>query len=145
MKMKYFLLFLAVGAMLVSCDVKKRDRIVDDASKERDMGLRDSTTVLIIDPTHDFGKAKEGDKVEVSYRFKNTGNKPLIIVNTSASCGCTVPEKPELPILPGDTGVIKVVFNTANKVGMNEKRITVVSNARPDFTQLLLTGEVVKQ
>jgi len=143
--MRSFLLFFGVAVMLVSCEVKKRDRISDEAAREREAGLKDSTTVLIIDSAYNFPKATEGDKVEFNFRFKNTGSKPLIIINASATCGCTIPEKPELPVLPGDTSFIKVVFNTTNKVGQNEKRITVISNARPEFKPLLLAGEVVKK
>jgi len=141
MKRYFFILLLPV--MLVSCDVKKHDRIADDAAKEREMGLKDSTTVLVIDTTHDFGKCADGDMVEFKFRFKNTGTKPLIVTNASASCGCTVPEKPELPILPGDTSFIKVVFNSKGRIGIAHKTVRVISNARPEFPELLLTGEVV--
>ena len=145
MAIKYFLSFLVVGAILVSCDVKKRDRIADDAAKEREMVLKDSTTVLVIDTTHDFGKVTDGDMVEFKFRFKNTGTKPLIVTNASASCGCTVPEKPELPILPGDTSFIKVVFNSKGRAGTAHKTVHIISNARPDFPELLLSGEVVEK
>jgi hypothetical protein len=52
-------------------------------------------------------KIKEGEIVEVTYRFKNTGNMPLVVDNVSASCGCTVPEKPEEPIMPGKRRIDK--------------------------------------
>ena len=143
--MKYFLLFFFVGGMLFSCDVKKRDRIADEASNAREMALKDSTTVLVIDSTHNFGRVTDGDMVEYKFRFLNTGKKPLIITNASASCGCTVPEKPDLPILSGDTGYIKVVFNSKGRAGSTHKSIHVTSNAKPVFTDLLLTGEVVEK
>ena len=145
MRMKYFLLFFMLGTMLVSCDVKKRDRISDDASKAIEMASKDSTTVLVIDTTHDFRKVTDGDMVEFNFRFKNTGTKPLIVANATASCGCTVPEKPELPVLPGETSFIKVVFNSKGRVGMAHKTVHVISNARPDFPELLLTGEVLEK
>ena len=143
--MKKYLLILLLPAIFVSCDVKKRDRISDDAAREREQGLKDSTTVLVIDTTHNFGKASDGDMVEFKFRFKNTGTKPLIVTNASASCGCTVPEKPELPILPGDTSFIKVVFNSKGRVGEAHKTVRVTSNARPEFPELVLTGEVVEK
>lgn len=142
--MKKFILLLAVPVVLVSCDVRKRDRIADDAAKLQEMGLKDSTTVFVIDTAYNFGKTADGNKVEYDYRFKNTGTKPLIITNASASCGCTVPQKPEMPIMPGDTGFIKVVFDSKGRVGIAHKTITVTSNAFPPFPELLLTGEVVK-
>lgn len=140
---KYISLFLLAAVMIVSCDVKRKDRIADDASKQREQALRDSTTVQVIDTTYNFGKVTDGEKVEFNYRFKNTGNKPLIITNATASCGCTVPQKPEMPILSGDTGFIKVVFDSKGRIGSAHKTVTVNSNAFPGFPQLLLTGEVV--
>jgi len=145
---RYLILFIA-PALLLSCDMKRKDRIADDSAKTKaelqmaEEALHDSTTVQIIDSAYNFGKATDGEKVEYSYRFKNTGSKPLVVTNASASCGCTVPEKPEKPILPGETGFIKVVFNSAGRVGEAHKTITVTSNAYPGFPTLQLTGEVI--
>ena len=105
--------------------------------------LQDTTSVQLIDSVFNFGTLTEGEKVEFNFRFKNTGNKPMVIAKTSASCGCTVAEKPEKPILPGETGFIKAVFNSQGKTGHNEKTISVTANTKPDFPDLVLTGEVV--
>lgn len=67
--------------------------------------------------THDFGTIPEGPSVSYSFEFKNTGNAPLIISNVSASCGCTSPEWPKEPILPGKKGRIKVTYLTAGRGG----------------------------
>lgn len=128
--------------VFISCDNRRKDKIVDDAVVENTAALKDSTTVQIIDSAYNFGKVTDGQTVEYSYRFKNTGDKPLVIVDASASCGCTVPQKPEKPIMPGETGFIKVVFDSKGRVGNAHKSITVVSNAKPEFPQLLLTGDV---
>lgn len=127
---------------IISCNPKKGDRIADENARNMSAFSKDSTTVSVIDLVHDFGKATEGDKVEYHYRFVNTGNKPMVIDNAIASCGCTVPEKPEKPVLPGDTGVIKVVFNSANRAGEVSKTITVQANVKPKFPELLLKGFV---
>ncbi len=103
----------------------------------------DSTTVQIIDSIYNFGKATDGENVVFSYRFRNTGNKALIISSATASCGCTVPEKPEQPIKPGETGFLKVVFSTKGRVGPVHKEVNVVSNAYPAFPALQLMGEVI--
>ena len=95
------------------------------------------------DSVYNFGKVTDGEKVVYSYRFKNNGTKPLVISQASASCGCTVPEKPEEPIKPGETGFLKVVFNSRGRVGPVHKEVTVISNAVPAFPVLQLTGEVV--
>ncbi len=98
----------------------------------------DSTTVQMIDSAYNFGKVTDGEKVEYSYRFRNTGKNPLIVSSAIASCGCTVPEKPEEPIKPGETGFLKVVFNSKGRVGPVHKEITVTSNAYPQFPVLQL-------
>jgi len=150
--MKKYILFIAIPFTFLSCDVKRKDKIADDSKTDSLKGvqkqqaeaeaMKNTTTVQIIDSAYNFGIIAEGEKVEYSYRFKNTGTNPLLIFNASASCGCTVPEKPEKPILPGETGFIKVVFNSSGKHGHNEKDINITSNANPAFPPLKLTGEV---
>ncbi len=141
--MKKISLFIIVATTFVCCNVKRKDKVADGTATMAEMAAQDSTTVQLIDSLYNFGTVTEGEKVTYNFRFKNTGKKPLIITNTTASCGCTVPEKPEKPILPEETAFIKVVFNSKGKAGMNNKTITVTSNARPEFPQLLLNGEVV--
>jgi hypothetical protein len=141
--MKKISLFIIVVTTFVCCNVKRKDKVADGTATMAEMAAQDSTTVQLIDSLYNFGTVTEGEKVTYNFRFKNTGKKPLIITNTTASCGCTVPEKPEKPILPGETAFIKVVFNSKGKAGMNNKTISVTSNARPEFPQLLLNGEVV--
>ena len=143
--MKKCFFFLMVSVAFLSCDVRRKDKIADDAFTQNEQALKDSTSVEIIDASYNFGKVVDGDKVEYNYRFRNTGNKPLVIINASASCGCTVPQKPEKPILPGEIGFIKVVFDSRGRIGETHKSITVTSNAHPGFPELKLEGEVVKQ
>jgi hypothetical protein len=145
MTVKKGLLFLIVSLIFISCDVRRKDKIADDAFKQNEQALKDSTSVEIIDALYNFGKVVDGEKVEYNYRFRNTGNKPLVIINASASCGCTVPQKPEKPILPGEIGFIKVVFDSRGRIGETHKSITVTSNAHPGFPELKLEGEVIKQ
>ena len=132
----------AVMLLLHSCDVRRQDKIAGNNALTQQVEIKDPTTVLIIDSAYDFGKITEGDIIEFNYRFKNTGSMPLVISNASASCGCTVPEKPEQPIKPGEIGFIKVKFNSEHRVGKAHKTVTVLSNAEPAFPELQLTGEV---
>lgn len=141
--MKKYFLFLLVSATIFSCDVRRKDKIADDTETQKLLALKDSTTVQIIDTAYDFKSVTDGEKVIYSYRFKNTGTKPLVIVEATASCGCTVPQKPERPVLPGETGFIKVVFDSKGRVGEAHKTITVRSNSKPEFPPLILTGNVV--
>jgi hypothetical protein len=140
---KKYILILLLSAAIISCDSRNKDKTVGGTTVTPDTVISDSTTVQIIDSAYNYGKVTDGDKVEYNYRFKNTGTKPLIIVKASSTCGCTVPEKPEKPIMPGEIGFIKVVFDSKGKVGETHKAITVISNANPPFAELLLTGEVL--
>jgi hypothetical protein len=94
--------------------------------------------------TYDFGTVSEGDKVEHIYKFKNSGNEPLIISNAQGSCGCTVPQWPKEPIAPGKSGEIKVVFDSKGKAGKQNKTVTITANTQPATTTINITGEVLK-
>ena len=140
--MKKLLLIAFISTTLFSCDMHRRAKIADDAGVLIEQDLKDSTSVQVPQTSYTFDTATEGQKIEHNFSFTNSGNKPLIIIKATASCGCTIADKPEQPILPGDTGSIRVIFNSAGKRGHNHKTITVESNAYPSFPQLILTGEV---
>ncbi|MET0462174.1 MAG: DUF1573 domain-containing protein [Chitinophagaceae bacterium] len=91
---------------------------------------------------HNFGKIKQGTPVTYYFEIKNIGDKPLVIANASASCGCTVPEKPEQPIAPGGTGKLKVVFN-AGALGPLKKDVYVTFAGVEQVKTVHITGEVV--
>lgn len=93
--------------------------------------------------SHDFGKIKQGDKVSYDFKFTNDGKSPLIITDAVASCGCTTPEWPKTPVKPGESGLIKVVFNSAGKTGLQDKQITITANTVPAQTMVHLIGEVL--
>lgn len=79
---------------------------------------------------YDFGKIPEGPVAEHVFEFTNVGKEPLIIRNAGASCGCTTPEWPKEPILPGKTGKITVRFNTAGRGNAPfDKQVYIMSNA----------------
>ena len=141
--MNKLLLIIVFSCVLFSCDIRKNKSSADVQAAEPSAQVKDSTTVKLIDSVYNFGKVTDGEKVEYNFRFLNTGKNPLIISNVSASCGCTVPEKPDEPIMPGETGFIKVVFNSQGRVGNAHKEVNVRSNAVPNFPMLALQGEVL--
>jgi len=143
--MTRIILLLLMSAVLFSCDIRKNKPGNDVKISDPHQPFTDSTTVTIIDSAFNFGKVTDGEKVEYNYRFINSGNKPLIISDAKASCGCTVPEKPDAPIPPGQTGFLKVVFSSKGRVGDVHKEIVVTSNAYPAFPTLKLTGEVIPE
>ena len=92
--------------------------------------------------TIDYGTIEKGaDGVRV-FKFKNTGNAPLIITKVKSSCGCTIPKKPKDPIMPGDTGEIEVKYDT-KRVMPIRKTITVTSNAERPTIALKIKGNVI--
>ena len=94
--------------------------------------------------THDFGTIKEAKgPVTTTFEFVNTGNKPLIIVEAMASCGCTRPEYPTRPIKPGKKGKISVTYSPIGRPGAFRKTIKVKTNGRERVTTLTITGTVV--
>ena len=140
-------IFAIFGAIffLYSCDVRNHDKVANTSPLNKQVEIKDPTTVKVLDSVFNFGTIKEGEMVDCQFRFVNTGSKPLIITDTRAQCGCTVPERPNEPIKPGDTSVIKAKFNSSGKEGHTNKTITVISNAEPIFPTLLLTGEIEKK
>ena len=92
--------------------------------------------------TIDYGEIKKGSDGVRVFEFKNTGDAPLVIEDVKSSCGCTVPKKPEEPILPGKTGEIEVKYDT-KRVGPIRKTVTVYSNAEESVKALKIKGSVI--
>ncbi|MDN3585253.1 DUF1573 domain-containing protein [Pedobacter aquatilis] len=114
-----------------------------DSSATSKIAPADAPVIKFEQEIYDFEKIQEGESAAHEFKFTNTGKSPLIISNATATCGCTVPETPKEPILPGKEGVIKVVFNSVGKVGMQDKVVTVTSNAYPNISTVHLVGEVL--
>lgn len=100
------------------------------------------TTISFEEMKHSFGTITEGEKVRHSFRFKNTGNNPLVISNAVASCGCTVPSYPKKPIAPGEEGEIVVEFNSSGRKGHQQKNVMIYSNAQQEAISLSFDAEV---
>ena len=92
--------------------------------------------------TIDYGEIKKGSDGVRVFEFTNTGDAPLVIENVRTSCGCTIPKKPEEPIMPGETGEIQVKYNT-KIVGPIRRTVTVYSNSDVPTKALKIKGKVV--
>ena len=90
----------------------------------------------------DFGDITEGESVEHMFKFTNIGQNPLIINHATGSCGCTVPQWPQDPIAPGESGEIKVKFNSTGKQGEQDKTVTISANTIPNQTKIRIVGGV---
>lgn len=141
---KFFVLALA-AASFAACQQSKSSVTADTAvtaTKTEAPAPENAAIISFESGMYNFGKISQGEKVNHEFKFKNTGKSPLIITNATATCGCTTPDIPKAPIKPGDSGVIKVVFNSAGKMGMQDKIVTITSNASPATTEVHLIGEV---
>jgi len=92
--------------------------------------------------SHDFGTINEGDVVEHTFTFKNTGEAPLIIQSAKGSCGCTVPTWPKEPIPVGGTGEIVAKFNSKGKPNVQNKTVTITANTWPKQSRLRIKAMV---
>ncbi|RCL65820.1 MAG: DUF1573 domain-containing protein [Cryomorphaceae bacterium] len=92
----------------------------------------------------DYGIIENGEDGTKIFKFKNIGNAPLIFTRIFSSCGCTIPKKPEKPILPGKSGEIQVNYDT-KRTGIFQKAITVKSNAKTPNVILRIKGEVLPE
>ena len=107
------------------------------------VGEKKSGAVMTPDENrYEFGTVKQGDLVKHTFTFRNTGSEPLVISNVAASCGCTTPEYTKEPVMPGKTGKITAVFNTAGKMGQQNKTMTVNSNNGAGDVFLTLSGTI---
>jgi hypothetical protein len=126
--MRAVVLVLIMGSLLISC-TQNDTKINAGSSMQLPKDSTQYTKITWLDSTtRDFGSIPEGQKLEVAYRFLNSGTKPLIIARVQPSCGCTVAEQPNEPIMPGKEGVIKASFNSEGRIGINHKKIYVIAN-----------------
>lgn len=91
---------------------------------------------------YDYGTITKGDNGVTYFVFTNTGKEPLIIEKATSSCGCTVPDPPKYPILPGVKDSVKVKYDT-NRVGTINKTVTLMSNASNNPTIMRIKGSIM--
>lgn len=117
------LLFVASMVFLSSCEKKPAEMTFEKTE-------------------HDFGTIKQGDKVTHDFKFTNTGEADLLISNAKGSCGCTVPEYPKEALKPGESGNIKVSFNSTGKSGQTEKSVTIMVNTKEKHQILKIKANI---
>lgn len=108
------------------------------------IGNENQATFKFDHETFNFGTIQQGESITHEFKFTNTGSEPLIISRADGSCGCTVPQYPKEPIMKGQSGVIKVTFNSAGKMGVQDRTVTIVSNATESPLVLHMKGNVDK-
>jgi len=111
----------------------------DAATEEPESGSR----IVFLEESHDFGDIAQGVRVEHVFEFENGGDQPLILSNVLTTCGCTASEWPREPIGPGESASLKVTFNSAGKMGVQNKVVTIISNAINSRERVRITTNVL--
>ncbi|GAA4815584.1 DUF1573 domain-containing protein [Litoribaculum gwangyangense] len=131
--MKKIILGLSALCLIAFTSCKENAAKKIEESNLAEAAVRDASAskfpVIEFDKTeHDFGEIEARTAVETVFKYKNTGDAPLVITDIKSSCGCTVPQDwSREPLAPGAEGQFTVKFNGSgtNKV---TKTITVTAN-----------------
>ena len=143
--MKKLSLVLLVSLLAFACKDNAASKVNQDnvdKAAERDLAALDLPKIAFDKEEHDFGNITNGSAVETTFTYTNTGNSPLVVSDIKSTCGCTIPKKPEKPIMPGESDKIQVKYDT-KRVGFIRKSITVTSNASNPNVILKITGQVM--
>lgn len=126
------------------------DNVKTDLSKELDIPTKDGEVdtakmaqLTFESPVFDFGKIKEGEVINHTFKFKNTGTKTLFLLYHKTTCGCTVPTFSKDPYPPGATGEIEVAFDSKGKKLSQNKKIKIFANTFPNMTTITVKGYVI--
>ena len=138
------LLFIGVVLMsVVSCTSDQGADAEERRAKYAEF-VDEPTSIEFENDEYNFGTVVDGDMVKHTFKFTNTGDKNLVLFDVKTTCGCTVPEDwPKQPIPPGESGEVKVIFNSNNKVGAVNKSIRTEANTNPTVSAVTITGEVL--
>jgi hypothetical protein len=145
--MKKITLLLAIVAIVfTSCKDDATAKIKKEnleKAQQRSANRVDAPEITFAKAIHDFGTITEGDTVETTFEFTNSGKSELIITNIKGSCGCTVPTGwPKTPISPGETAEFTVKFNSKGKPNKQQKTVTVSSNTNKGKETVRIMAQV---
>lgn len=131
-----------VEEIMAAPSIRNSDIVRSPVSASAPADSNDVAKMSFAQTIYDYGEVLEGEIVEHTFEFTNIGTQPLLISNARSTCGCTVPEWPKTPILPGEKGEISVKFNTANKKNIQTKPINITANTYPAMNTVYLRGTV---
>lgn len=141
MKKIFLQVSITVFVMVLVCSCESNDgkistNLVNNPASAT-VGTNTKEPKIVFDVMeHDFGKMLQGEQVSFTYKFKNTGNAPLLISSVDKTCGCTDIKFPQTPIKAGDGGAITISYNSEGHKGFQNKRVVVRSNTNPAETVL---------
>lgn len=99
--------------------------------------------ITFSESSHEFGDINQGDVVSYVFKYENTGNEALVISDVRTSCGCTATNWSREPLAPGESGEIKVNFNSRGKLGVQNKVVTIMSNATNNSERVTIKCNVL--
>lgn len=152
MKVTHFFSILFVSILVITTSSCKQNTdnnnllpsdIVKNPNSAQGMVNTDMPVIEFERDIYDFGRIIQGEKVSYNFKFINNGKSDLIITKVTSSCGCTVGDFTRKPIKPGESEKIEVKFDSENRRGIQNKTVTVLSNAQPSTSTLRIKAQVV--
>ncbi|MAE86267.1 MAG: hypothetical protein CMB80_26265 [Flammeovirgaceae bacterium] len=122
-----FILFVGFGVVAQNADAEMN---------------QNGPKIAFVESAYDFGEITQGDVVTHVFKYENTGNEALVISAVRTSCGCTAPDWNREPLAPGETTEMTIRFNSRGKMGMQNKIITITSNAVNSTERIVIKGNV---
>ena len=144
-KMKRLLYIAFIAVLMWSCgddDGKINTGLVNNPASATESANSKEPKIEFAVYEHDFGKMIQGEQVSYTFKFKNTGNAPLIITAVEKTCGCTDTKFPKEPLKPGEEGGITITYDSKGHKGFQNKRVIVKANTNPSETILKFKAQV---
>jgi len=128
-------------------EIKKVDspKAVKEVAVKKTTKPKKAPRIKFENNTFTFGTIKPGDVIEHKFEFTNTGDADLVITDAQATCGCTQPSFPFIPIAPGEKGFIGVKYDSTGKLGSQKPTVTITTNAYPKTQKVYLEGLVISK
>ncbi len=126
--MKYIFFSFMIAAVICSC--KNKDQQHEAVAQKAALDSAGYTTIQWLDSVVNFGTIKNGEKISIKFRYRNSGNKPLVIISARPGCGCTVADYTKGPVLPGSEGLVTASFDSKRFSGEVHKYIEVNTNTK---------------
>lgn len=146
MKKELFMLAAIAALTFTSCKDKAAAKVqaqnVEEAAV-RDAAANQFPMMTFKETSFDFGTIKQGEVVQHTFNFTNTGDIPLVITDTKTSCGCTVPVWPREAIAPGETGELVVKFDSRGKKNMQNKSVRIIANTKGGTETIRIRANVI--
>lgn len=143
--MKNLVIIVVVALFTISVNAQKslvkegaNPKATTDTTQEADPN---APVIKFESQTIDYGIIDKGSDGTREFKFTNTGKSPLKIKNVKSTCGCTIPTYPKKEIMPGESGVVSVKYNT-NRAGRFSKSVSIFTNTVPERSVLRIKGEV---